>query len=109
MNSYPNFVRERINELRIKNNMSEYQLSLDLGYCKGYIQSISSGRVLPSMEAFFEICDFFNLTPAEFFDPTIKNPSLLKSIFDDAKTLSESDLLLLSSFVKRMIDNNEEK
>ena len=37
------FVRDRITELRIKADISEYQLSLELGHSKSYIQSISSG------------------------------------------------------------------
>ena len=37
------FIGDRITELRIKKNVSEYQMSLDLGKNKSYIQSISSG------------------------------------------------------------------
>lgn len=57
------YIRARIEELRLKSNLSEYQLSLDLGRSAGYIQSISSGRTLPSMQAFLEICDYFDITP----------------------------------------------
>lgn len=42
------------------------------------------------------------ITPAEFFDPDIKNPSLIKSIFNDVKKLSDDDLLLLSTVLKRI-------
>ena len=30
------FIQERINELRMKKNISEYQLSLELGHSQGY-------------------------------------------------------------------------
>ena len=66
-----NFVRNRITQLRLENNISEYKLSLELGQNKGYIQSISSGRALPSMSVFFNICDYFNITPSEFFNENI--------------------------------------
>ena len=33
-----NFIGERISELRLKKNVSEYQMSLDLGKNKSYIQ-----------------------------------------------------------------------
>ena len=36
------FVRSRITELRLKTGISEYQMSLELGQNKSYIQSISS-------------------------------------------------------------------
>lgn len=98
---YEDFIRERISNLRIAHNLSEYQLSLDLGHSQGYIQSITSGRILPSMSAFLEICVFFEITPLEFFDPAITNPPLFRAIMDDAKMLSENDLLLFSMFLKR--------
>ena len=41
------FIRNRITELRLKRNVSEYQMSLDLGQNRSYIQAISSGRALP--------------------------------------------------------------
>ena len=62
------FVRNRITELRLKKDVSEYQMSLDLGKNKSYIQGISSGRSMPSMKQFFEICDYLEITPLEFFD-----------------------------------------
>ena len=43
-----NFIGERISELRLKKNVSEYQMSLDLGKNKSYIQSLTSGRSLPT-------------------------------------------------------------
>lgn len=64
----PKFVQERITELRLARDVSEYKLSKDLGFSKGYIQSISSGKTFPSMTSFYEICDYFKITPKEFFD-----------------------------------------
>lgn len=101
---YEKFIRERINELRMKRNISEYQLSLDLGHSQGYIQSITSGRNLPSMNAFLDICNYFNITPSEFFDTSMNDPSLVKNIMEDVKKLSDSDLLLLSTVLKRFLE-----
>lgn len=64
---YEKFIQERINELRMKKNISEYQLSLDLGRSQGYILSITSGRNLPSPGALLDICDYFDITPSVFF------------------------------------------
>ena len=49
------FVRNRITQLRINKGISEYQLSYDLGHSRGYINNISSGKSMPSMNEFF--CD----------------------------------------------------
>lgn len=63
------FIRQRITALRLQKNVSEYKMSLDLGQSRSYIQGITSGKVLPSMAMFLEICDYFGITPAEFFSP----------------------------------------
>ncbi|MCM1410147.1 MAG: helix-turn-helix domain-containing protein [Lachnospiraceae bacterium] len=98
------FIQERINDLRMKKNISEYQLSLELGHSQGYIQSITSGRNLPSMSAFLDICAYFDITPSEFFNPSTNNPSLVRNIMEDVEKLSDSDLLLLSTVLKRFLE-----
>lgn len=103
---YENFIREHINNLRMQHNLSEYQLSLDLRHSQGYIQSITSGRTLPSMTSFLEICEYFKITPLEFFDPAINNPPLFRTVMNDIKTLSENDLLLLSLVLKRIVSSS---
>ena len=60
-----NFIGERISELRLKKNVSEYQMSLDLGKNKSYIQSLTSGRSLPTMQSFLDICDYLEVTPQQ--------------------------------------------
>ncbi|MGM9935755.1 MAG: helix-turn-helix domain-containing protein [Candidatus Ornithomonoglobus sp.] len=99
------FIRDRITELRLKSNISEYQMSLELGQNKGYIQSISSGKALPSMTGFLNICDYFSITPTEFFDTAIQEPDLLNDLIDTARTLSESDLTLLLDIAERLKKN----
>ena len=44
------FVRERITELRLKRNISEYQLSYDVGHSKNYVHNIVSGYSQPSVK-----------------------------------------------------------
>lgn len=96
------FVRNRITELRLKADISEYQMSLELGQNRSYIQSISSGKAMPSMAGFFNICDYFNITPVEFFDDSVKEPTLLNEVFSSMKNLSEDDLELIRSIAQRL-------
>ena len=49
------FIRNRITELRLKKGVSEYQMSMELGQNRSYIQAISSGRSMPSMKQFLNI------------------------------------------------------
>jgi transcriptional regulator with XRE-family HTH domain len=62
------FIGERITELRLKKEVSEYKMSYDLGHNKNYIRAITSGRSLPSVKELFAIIDYFEMTPVEFFD-----------------------------------------
>ena len=96
------FVRNRITELRLKADVSEYQMSLELGQNRSYIQSISSGKAMPSMTGFFNICDYFNITPVEFFDDSVKEPTLLNEIYSSMKNLPEDDLELIRSIAQRL-------
>lgn len=60
------FVRERITQLRLQKGVSEYQMSYDLGCSRGYIYNISSGKSLPPIPKFLEICDYLGVTPSQF-------------------------------------------
>lgn len=95
------FIRNRITELRIRKNVSEYQMSLDLGQNRSYIQAISSGRALPSMAQFLKICDYFEITPLEFFDSETVNPQLLSKATAGLRKLDEDDLILLIGLINR--------
>lgn len=96
------FIRNRITALRIQKDISEYKMSLDLGHSKGYIQSISSGRTMPSMSEFLAICDYLNVTPQDFFNNEITNPELLQKAFDQIKDLSENDLKMITQLAERL-------
>ena len=83
-------------------NVSEYQMSLDLGHSKSYIQSISSGRALPSMSEFISICEYLGVTPKEFFDDENSNPVLHGEIIEALSGISNSDANLILELIKRL-------
>lgn len=97
------FTRERITQLRLQKGVSEYKMSYDLGHSRGYINNISSGKTLPSMTEFFAICDYFSISPIEFFDTDNSNPKLAKEIMESIHRLSESDLELVLSIIERLL------
>ena len=78
-------------------------MSLDLGHSRGYVQNISSGKSLPSVEGLFEICDYFGLTPAQFFDESIDDPALVAEAVKGLRQLSDSDKLLILNHIYRFI------
>lgn len=100
----PEYVRERITQLRLQKGVSEYKMSYDLGHSRGYINNISSGKTLPSMTEFFAICDYFAITPVQFFCEDYENPLALSAAAEDIGKLSAADLKLLQAFVARLLE-----
>lgn len=97
------YVKDRITQLRIQKGVSEYQMSYDLGHSRGYVYNISSGKALPSMKEFFAICDYFEITPQQFFDFSAQNPELIQKAIEGMKKLNEDDLLMLLGIINRML------
>ena len=98
-----NFIRERITQLRLQKGVSEYQMSYDLGHSRGYIYNISSGKALPPFKEFFAICDYFGITPQQFFDDTNQNPELIQKALTGMKRLDEDDMLILLGIINRLL------
>jgi len=99
----PEFVRNRITQLRMQKGVSEYKMSYDLGRSRGYINNISSGKTLPSMTEFFSICEYFSITPIQFFDTGAENPVIIQEILQRLLLLDESDLELTLKNVDRLL------
>lgn len=57
----------RLSQLRLEKGVSARDMSLSLGQSDAYINRIENGKMLPSMSVFFYICDYFDITPSEFF------------------------------------------
>lgn len=96
------FIRERITQLRLRKGVSEYQMSYDLGHSRGYVYNISSGKALPPMKEFLAICEYFDLTPQEFFDEGTKNPELVQKAIAGIRELDDNDLLVILGIINRL-------
>ncbi len=100
---YEDFVRNRITQLRLKKGISEYKMSYDLGHSRGYIYNISSGRALPPLMELFAICDYFGITPSEFFDESVSDPELVHKATEGIKKLDESDRIIILDLINRLL------
>lgn len=96
------FVRDRITQLRLQKGVSEYQMSYDLGHSRSYIYNISSGKSLPPMSEFLQICDYFGISPSQFFDVSYENPALLQTAIEELGKLNDDDLILIISTMRRL-------
>ena len=58
---------ENLTKLRLAKGVSARDMSLSLGLSESYINRIESRKMLPSLTVFFYICEYFDITPGEFF------------------------------------------
>ena len=96
---YDDFTRSRITELRIKKNVSEHRMSLDLGKSGSYVRGITSGAALPSLKELFNIIAYFDLTPSEFFAPLDHKDTLYHQICDLLRQMDDADLEKVMTFL----------
>lgn len=81
--------------MRLAKNVSARDMSLSLGQSESYINRIENGKMFPSMDMFFFICEYFNISPHEFFN---EQPSLAMELTDIV-----SDLRLLDPLKREHI------
>ena len=99
------FIRDRITQLRMQKSVSEYKMSYDLGHSRRYIYNISSGKSLPPMAEFLEICDYLGVTPSDFFNDSTENRILVQSAIEEIKKLDDDDLMLVIGNLRRLNKN----
>ena len=92
---------KRLTELRMAKDVSARDMSLSIGQSENYINGIENKHGFPSMQVFFYICDYFDISPMEFFDIDAKNPTKLNDITEKMKALTSDQL----SLIETMIDN----
>ena len=78
-------------------------MSIELGHSPSYIHSIVSGKALPSMTEFLYICEYFKISPKEFFDDSVDNPTLMKLVMEDLNKLNENQILSIHEIIKGLI------
>ena len=93
----------RLSRLRMQKGVSARDMSLSIGQNPGYINSIETGKALPSLASLFFICDYLGVTVSEFFDDGAEYPAKLDSIIADLKKLDDQQLNVISLLIKDLI------
>lgn len=96
------FIRNRVTELRLSEELSERALSLDIGKSDSYIRQVSSGKITPALVPLIQICERLSVDLSEFFDPDFHNPDLLHTAFAQLKKLSDEDIAFLIVLMKKL-------
>lgn len=85
-------LQNRIIQLMYSNDLSMNQLSHLLEKSPDYIQKVISGRITPPLSVIVDICNLFDITPAELFDTAIVQPQKQQKLLRLLKYLPEQQI-----------------
>lgn len=71
---------QRVAQLRLAKGVSARDMSVSLGQSPSYIHHIESGKMLPSISAFFYICEYLQITPNQFFSESEDDLQLMQTM-----------------------------
>ncbi len=99
---YEEFTQNRIAQLRMQRDVSARDMSLSLGQNNSYINRIENKKALPSLQGLFYICEYFKITPQQFFDEGNSYPAELTELMEDLKKLDKPALEHIAGLVKEL-------
>lgn len=97
---FEDFFVERLTSLRNQKNVSAREMSLALGQNGSYINRIENKQAFPSMQAFFYICEYLQISPRDFFDECNPSPSKINQILEESKKLDSTQLDTVMTVIK---------
>lgn len=100
---YENFFSNRISSLRAKKNVSAREMSLAIGQNESYINRIENKKAYPSMQVFFYICEYLNISPKDFFDTDAPNPERVNKLIDDISRLNPKQFEIIQSIAEEFL------
>ena len=97
---FEDFFIKRLASLREQKGVSAREMSLALGQNESYINRIENGKAFPSLQAFFYICEYLQVSPKEFFDEGNNHPIEYQELLKDLDALSDENRRNVLAIVK---------
>lgn len=95
---------QRLAHLRTQKGDSAREMSLSLGEGAGYISNIENGYSWPSVEMLFEICEYLEVTPAEFFSYTNRQRLYAKPLSAMIEQLDGAERELITKIIEKLTE-----
>lgn len=93
---------KRLTQLRQEKGVTARDMSLSLGQSESYINKIENNYAMPSMNGFFYICEYLDITPKDFFDYGEENSISINALIKSCKKLSKEQVEALLKFVETL-------
>ena len=102
------FIRARVLSLVEARDLSDRETSLSLGLNENYINKYRKGKpTYPSMDVLLNICEFFEITPAEFFETALDDPISARAVYDELKRLGKKGKTKRFLKILSVMDEND--
>ena len=82
---------------------SAREMSLALGQNPSYINRIENGKALPSMQGFFSICEYLQITPGDFFNEDSEAPREVRELMEKIEKLTPEQRTLIRQVVEQFL------
>lgn len=94
---------DRLRSLRNERGISAREMSLALGQNETYINKLETNQRSISMQMFFNLCDFLNITPSEFFNVEIQNTIIdSETLIQKFKRLSHEQAIHITFLIDEL-------
>ncbi len=97
---YEELFYDRLTKLRTEKGVSARDMSLSIGQAPGYINALENRHGFPSMQVFFYICEYLEVSPAEFFNDGSSYPIEYQEIMNNLKKLSPENRKSIETIIK---------
>lgn len=105
---YEEFTKNRIVQLRMQRDVSARDMSLSLGQNANYINQIENGKKYPSLQGLFYICEYFGITPKEFFDEGNPQPEVIRELTENLKKLDPDVQTQFNGLIRTIANKKQE-
>lgn len=99
---YEKYFIDRLTSLRMQKNVSAREMSLAIGQNASYINHIENGKAFPSMQVFFYICEYLDITPQEFWNMDNECPKKIEELNELLKKFSPEQLDALLNLIRKV-------
>lgn len=105
MNTNSNMMGTRIKSRRKELKMSQAQLAEKIDVTNNHISSIETGKQVPSLDVFVNICEQLRTTPDYLLLGSLHPHNVPQNIYDSLLLCREEDLPLLQAIVEVFVEN----
>ena len=98
---------KRLQQLRLEKGVTQEKMSIALGFTKNYIYNIEADYAYPTFPHFFAICEYLDVTPAEFLQIEPETTGKEDDLWEIVRGFSNEQMDRVIAFA-REIGKNEQ-